>query len=207
MTDTKEKTPMITKSRLKSERGWTDKLLKTFLPAPDVVAENPNYRSGPPMLLFAVEKIDVIEQTEEFKAAVVGTAKRKEGAKKAVATKTQQLRKWLKTVQIHVPAFTKDKIIERACKHYNEMQQDRMDEGRSTSGKEATDDSDPKFLERICVNYLRHCLTKYEDHLDKMSGKVGFGEGYGEIRRKIFAKISETYPWLADECKRQQGEN
>ena len=82
-----------------------------------------------------------------------------------------------------------------------------MDEGRSTSGKEATDDSDPKFLERICVNYLRHCLTKYEDHLDRMSGKVGFGEGYEEIRRKIFAKISERYEWLADECKRQQGEN
>jgi hypothetical protein len=37
-----------------------------------------------------------------------------------------------------------------------------------------------------------------------MSGKVGFGEGYEEIRRKIFFKISENYLWLADECKRQQ---
>jgi hypothetical protein len=159
------------------------------------------------MLLFAVEKIDAIEQTDEFKTQQVDTAKRKEAAKKAVDTKLEQLRKWLNAVQIHVPVFTKDKIIERACKHYNEMQEDREDEGLSTSGMKATANSDPKFLERICVNYLRHCLTKYEDHLDEMSGKVGFGEGYEEIRRKIFSKISERYGWLANECKRQQGEN
>ena len=203
---TEEKTPMITKSRLKSERGWTDKLLKTFLPAPDLTKPNLHYKSGPPMLLFAIEKIDAIEQTEEFKKAVAETAKRKEGAKKAVETKLGQLRNWLNAVQVDISDFDRDKLIERACKHYNEMQKDRMDEWQDVYGKEATADSDPKFLERICVNYLRHRLTRYEQLLDEMSGKVGFAEGYKEIRRKIFAKISERHEWLADECKRQQGD-
>jgi hypothetical protein len=201
---TTEKIPMMTKARLKSERGWTDKLIKMFLPEPDLTSPNPNYKAGPPMLLFKIDRIEAIEQTDEFKVQQKGAAKRKEAAKKAVATKLEQLWEWLDTVEIHVPVFEKSKLIKRACDHYNDMQMEREFEGRSTSGMEATADSDPKFLDRICVNYLRHCLTKYEEHLDEMSGKVGFGDGYEEIRRKIFSKISENYQWLADECKRQQ---
>jgi hypothetical protein len=201
---TQEKTEMITKSRLKSERGWTDKLIKEFLPVPDATKPNPNYKNGPPMLLFAIDRINNIEETNEFKALQEGAAKRKESAKKAVETKLQQLWTWLNTLEINVPVFDKPKLIKRACDHYNNMQQEREFEGRSTCGMTATAESDLKFLERICVNYLRHCLTKYEKHLDDMSGKVGFGEGYEEIRRKIFLKISENYIWLADECKRQQ---
>lgn len=201
---TEEKIQMITKSRLKSERGWTDKLLKTFLPDPDLTKPNPNYKSGPPMLLFSLEKIEAIERTEEFQLEQASVAKRKQSAKKAVETKLEQMWKWLDTVQIHIPTYDKAKLIKRACDHYNNMQEEREFEGLSTCGMEATTDSDPKFIERICVNYLRHCLTKYEEHLDKMSGKVGFAEGYEEIRRKIFAKISESYQWLTDECNRQQ---
>ena len=95
-------------------------------------------------------------------------------------------------------------LVDRACRHYNDMQDWRAAEGRYTSDLGATTDSDPKFLERICVNYLRHCLTKYEDHLDAMSGKVGFNGCYEEVRRKVFAEIAAKYEWLAEECKRQQ---
>lgn len=200
-----EKILMITKSRLKSERGWTDKLIKEFLPAPDLTQPNPHYKSGPRMMLFNMDRIETIEQTDKFKEQQESASKRKEAAKKAVETKLQQLREWLNTVQIHVPVLDRAKLIKQACDHYNDMQEWREDNGRTTCGMKATADSDQKFLERICVNYLRHCLTKYEKHLDDMSGNVGFGEGYEEIRCKIFSKISENYLWLADECKRQQG--
>lgn len=201
---TTEKLPMMTKTSLKSERGWTDKLINMFLSEPDLKRPNPNYKAGPPMLLFKIDRIEAIEQTDEFKAQKEGAVKRKEAAKKAVNTKLKQLWEWLSTVEIHVPVLDKSKLIKRACYHYNDMQEARELEGRSTCDMPATADSDPKFLERICVNYLRHCLTKYEEHLDGMSGKVGFAAGYKEIRRKIFSRISENYQWLADECKRQQ---
>jgi len=137
--------------------------------------------------------------------------KRKRSAKKATETKKEQLMKWLDTIQVDVPVYDKDELIEDACEHYNDIQDERELEGRSTSGMFATPNSNYKFLNRICVNYLRHCLTDYEEYLWMMSGKVGFGDGYHEIRRKIFDKISENYPWisenypwLADECERQQ---
>jgi hypothetical protein len=156
------------------------------------------------MQLFNIDRIEAIEQTEDFKARQVGAVKRQEAAMLAVETKRRQLRDYLETITIKVPALPRQRLIEQACDHYNAMQDWRAAEGRPTSELLATADSDSEFLERICVNYLRHCLTKYEDHLNAMSGKVGFGEGYEEVRRRIFAAISEKHDWLADECRRQQ---
>jgi hypothetical protein len=200
----KDTTPMITKSRLKSERGWTDKLLKMFLPNPELEKPNPNYRSGPPMQLFSLERIEAIEQTEEYKTQRGITAKRKEAAERAVETKWEKTQQYLDAIEIKIPILDRAKLVERACRHYNNMQDWRAAEGRYTPDLRATPDSDAKFLERICVNYLRHCHTKYEDHLAEMSGKVGVDGGYEEVRHKVFAEIAVKYEWLAEECRRQQ---
>ena len=195
---------MITKSCLKGERGWTDKLIKTFLPEPDLVLPNPRFRSGADMQLFKVSRIELIEKSEEFKAQEQGTAKRKASAKKAVETKLERLQEYLANVKIEVPVLSKDELIKRACQHYNSIQSWRENEGRKTCGMTADKYSATDFLERICVNYLRHALTKYEQHLDEISGKVGVYDGYLEIRHKIFEKISGVYPWLKVECLRQE---
>ena len=142
--------------------------------------------------------------TEEFKAQREKTAKRKAAAERAVETKWDKMQQYLDTIEIEVPMLDRAKLIKRACRHYNDMQDWRAAERRYTPDLKATADSDSKFLERICVNYLRHCLTKYEDHLDAMSGKVGFDGGYQEVRRRVFAEIAAKYEWLAEECQRQQ---
>jgi hypothetical protein len=59
------------------------------------------------------------------------------------------------------------------------------------------------FLERITVNYLRHVLSSYEGEIERVYGKVGMRQANKEISRKIYAAISEAYPWLKDECGRQ----
>lgn len=200
----KDTTPMITKSSLKSKRGWTDKLLKMFLPDPDLVKANPHYKSGPKMQLFNLARIEAIEKTKEFKAQQEITAKRKQAAEKAVETKWEQLWDYLSDIEIDVPVLDRAELVELACDHYKVMQSWREAEGRYTCDLMATADSEPRFLERICVNYLRHCLTKYEAHLDAMSGKVGFDVGYEIVRRRVFSAISEKYGWLADECERQE---
>ena len=193
----------LTKSRLKVERGWTNKLMKNFLPEPDETKLNPHYKSGPPMLLFKIQTIQEIEQTESFQKAKHKTEKRKRAAQKAVEKKRDKLNDYLGTLKIEVPIYSKTNLVSLACKHYNEIQQQREAEGLATCGLIATPASDPQFLRRICVNYLRHCLTSYEVYLDKISGKVGFAEGYETIRRIIFDQIAVGYPWLAEECKRQ----
>jgi hypothetical protein len=118
----------------------------------------------------------------------------------------ERLQKQLESVEISLPRVEKKILLKRACGHYNYMQDERACYGRSHSDIPATLNSDKEFLDRITVNYLRHCLTDYEELLDEISGKVGFAVGYFDIREKIFKKIIEYYPWLETECKRQNGE-
>ena len=50
----------ITQTDLKN-RGWTNKAIKLFFPEPDMYKTNPRYRSAPPMKLYNIEKVKLIE--------------------------------------------------------------------------------------------------------------------------------------------------
>jgi hypothetical protein len=197
---------MITKASLK-ERGWTEKLISLFLPVPDLEKPNPMYRNaGAPMRLFILTKVEALEETEEFKKEKEKAEKRKLSSKKAIRTKLEKLQLLLETIEISLPVLNKKTLIKRACNNYNNMQRQRANQGRSHHSYPASSTSEESFLNRICVNHLRHCLTNYEELLNDISGKVGFSVGYSDIRDKIFKKIIELYPWLEDECRRQNGE-
>jgi hypothetical protein len=193
----------LTKTQLK-QRGWTNSLIKAFAPIPDKTKPNPNYRSGPPMWLFDDDRILTIEASEDFQEKKKPVEKRQASARKAIATKLSKLQKYVDEIEIEIPELSKSALIHNACNHYNQMQEEREITGRSTSGMYANINSNEKFLERICVNYLRHCLTDYEIYLSDMSCKVGFLGGYKSVRQKIFGEIAKKYQWLKDECERQQ---
>ncbi len=63
-----QRVPMISQCRLLGERRWTKSLIRRFAATPDKTTVNMNYRSGPPMKLFIVERIEAIESTPEFRA-------------------------------------------------------------------------------------------------------------------------------------------
>lgn len=198
----RSKSEFIPKSALR-DRGWTDLLIKTFLPKPHEMRQNPNYRSGPPMCLYKIAIVEEIEQSTEFQQKMFQAQKRKQSARKAVETKLDNLRQDLAEMQFSVPVLSEDCLLKNATDHYNDMQEWRECNGFKTCGLLADEKSDKEFLNRIQVNYLRHCMTEYEEKLDQISGRVGFGEGYTDIRKKIFTEIARLYPWLVDECKRQ----
>jgi hypothetical protein len=39
-------------------RGWTGTLIRRFLPTPDRTKVNPHYRSGPPMRLYDLARVE-----------------------------------------------------------------------------------------------------------------------------------------------------
>lgn len=199
------KTKFVTKSALLKERGWTNSLIKAFLPSPDEMRLNPMYKSAAPMLLYKEGRIKRIEGTQKFKKNLEKVAPKKIAAQKAVETKLNNLLSYLDSVEINLITLSKEELIEKACKHYNEIQLDRSSEGLKCSDRAATKNSDFSFLKRICVNFLRHEMTSYEDHIEEMSDKVGFNRGYLAVRDKVFDKIKETYPWLKEECEKQNG--
>jgi hypothetical protein len=68
-------------------RGWTAKLIDRFLPAPDALMANYHHRSGPKIKLFRVERVEGVEASPEFVAALESSRGRKAAAARAVETK------------------------------------------------------------------------------------------------------------------------
>jgi hypothetical protein len=116
--------------------------------------------------------------------------------------KRAELRAEIEARPVPVPKLGRDELLRCAIEDYN----GRASARAGWNGREATADSDPAFLARIAVNYVRHSLTRYERDLDRLAGKIGRGEGERLIRRKAYAAIAEAYPHLAAECGRQLAE-
>lgn len=186
---------MLTKADLKSKRGWTEKLIRDFLGAPD---KKKPHRFGSSIHLFDIGRVENVEKSPKFKRAVEYANKNRERAKKGVETKLKNIRNTVDQITIEIPRLGKDDLISYACENYNKFREDDY------LSEEASDKSDAKFLSRICVNYIRHNLTGYDAYLNMLGGKVGFCEAYKEVRRKVFDEIIAVYPWLAEECERQR---
>ena len=178
------------------KRGWTEQLIASLLGEPDDIKPNPHYRSGPAMKLYSSERVEEAEKSPEFIAAQEGRKARREAVAKSRRHQAQKIQDYLDSLEITVPAMGKNKLMRLAQEHYDDRRQgdDYYDGG---GDQEA-------FIARICVNYLRHELTSYEAHLAKVAGKVGASEAYLKIKEKVLDAIGEVYPWLLDECFRQQ---
>lgn len=178
---------MLTRGELKGN-GWTDGLIKKFLPIPDRTALNPKYASAPMMKLYSQDRVKAIEASPEFIEALAKAESRKVSARKAVETKRKRMTEYLENLTIEVPVLEFDELKRRASENF-----------RSLELSDRVEISD----ERMCVNYLRHCLTTYERELKGIAGKTGATDAYYEIKEKVLDAIWEEYPWLADECQQQ----
>lgn len=177
----------LTIAKLKS-RGWTNGLINRFLPTPDETRPNPRFRTvGNPMKLYNAERVERIEASGEFQAAKQKTIARQAAAERAAETKRDAMDDYLSNLTIDIPLMEKETLIQAARANFRSL------------GYQEAYPSD----ERICVNYLRHCESKYEKELSKLKGKIGAQDAYFEIKQKVLDQIEFTYDWLAEECRRQ----
>ena len=59
----------MTQSRLISERGWTKGLIDDLLGEPDLLVDNPHYKTAPQMRLYFLDRVKEIEKTSPIFAA------------------------------------------------------------------------------------------------------------------------------------------
>ena len=103
-------------------------------------------------------------------------------------------------MQVGVEAQPIARVRRLAVDAYN----DRLIDTEHFEAEPASEMSDPAFLERITVNFVRHELTAYDQELEAVAGRVGVQDAVQAIRRKVFAAIAAAYPALAHECDRQR---
>jgi len=192
--DNQIKKEYLSRGKLK-ERGWTDGIIKKFMPLCDKEKKNPYYASASPMKLYLLERVKQIENTDKFKKELIKSQPRKKASHKAVETKLKKIRDYIKNLKIIVKKIPIDSIQKKAIRDYNDFK-----EAIEIEYQKATINSDTLFLNRICVNYIRHNLTIYENELEKIFGKVGSKEAYRLLNEEIYSVISSTYPTLSDEC-------
>ena len=184
---------MITLTDLKKRRGWTDYLIKKYLPIPKEYP-NPRSKHAGNIKLYDEDKAKLIEASEEFMADLLNANKRKAGAKQAVKTKTQRLldemEKYNPTIEI-VPI---GELEQKAKDHYNER---KIFSRSSRKDVYSVPETQSQFTRRITLNYLRHQLSDYDKQLKTIASKIGVNDAYGIIREKIESAILKAYPHLA----------
>ena len=186
------------KSELK-QRGWTDGLVKRLLGNPDQQKRNPFYPSKSPMRLYEMRRVERAEGTTEFIEAQKSLGRRRQSARRAVETKLAKLRTKIAGITFHVPRMERGVLEAKACEHYNDRAMER-----GNFDLRADQGCGRVFLDRITVNFVRHCMTKYDGVLDRLAGTVGIDEEYEAIRERVLDCIAQAYPRLADECQRQK---
>jgi len=188
----------ITPTGLKA-RGWSEAMIKQFLSEPDELKPNPYYKSAAPMRLYNLKRVEKVEKSKKFIEAKAAADRRKESAAKGVATKVEKAVEYAKTVKIEVPVVNYDTLVKHACRHYNDWHEcDRNGMPNIDFIPADPKHSDPEFLHRITINYLRHECTSYDDELEKLFGKTGIHEAHQILQRRINKEISTTYPQLND---------
>jgi hypothetical protein len=191
------RTPMITKTTLIKDRGWTEGLIKKYLPKPDL--ETRGYPSNYLMLLYSVCKVEQIETISEVKEALKKIAfqrnKQSGSAQKAAKEKREKAINWVKSLDIQIPIFDISNLIKNAVYDYNAVHLE----------KEAHLQDDCKFLARIAKNYLRHSCTEYERILKEMEeNKIDYEEACELLKKKINTAILRAYPNLSDRIAEYQ---
>jgi len=166
-------------------------LIKQFLGEPDKLVLNQHYRSGPKIRLWAVERVEKIEKLEAFRVQREKGAKRSTAAAAAASSQRQQLLESIARMEIEVEVLEPSTPLERAIDHYNMRNWLR--------GRRAEQGSDPAFLQRIQVDFIRHELTAYDEELDRVACKIGAADARDAIRDKIYYAMAEAYPELEEE--------
>lgn len=196
----------VNQSILISE-GWTQTLIKKYLPEP-ILKTNPRYKSAAPMKLWYRDEVNKITQTTKFKQDLRKTQKRRESTKKAVNTKTQQLKntmtEFLETIRVKI--INADTLEQQTI----DDKQDWYDYQACMRGHfepRIACDADEKTILRWKVNYIRHNLISYDKGLAKMHGKTGIRTEYPEYKKAVLNKIAAAHPYLKEECDRQSKKN
>ena len=201
MPNVQEKPILFTKSQLKEEFGFTEKMIKLLLGEP-IEKTNPHYKCAAPMKLWTKEEVDVVITSDEYKELKAKADKRRASAKKAVATKTEKIvsEMSLRAEQIKVTKVSDEKLMEWTL----EAKQDWYDEHQRGGEARNAYEADENTKKRWAVNYIRHNLTDYDYDMDALVNKVGKDKAYNKYKEAVLDKIAEVYPDLAYECENQK---
>ena len=96
--------------------------------------------------------------------------------------KLRKIIQYVKFVKLHINYMPEAQVTTLAVDAYNKLHNTNV-----------TVDSDENFLERIRKNYIRHCLTNYENVLEILNGEFGKNEVYPILKEILIRRIDDAW--------------
>lgn len=172
-------------------RGWSKTAIDRILGAPDRTSRR---RGGGHYCHYSADRVVAAEQMhQDWRRSDA----RSQAGKVAAERRANALEASIAALNIELPKLSGTELLDAAIAAHNAWNSDSNCLGASHS-------SDPEFLERIQVNYLRHECSRYDVELGRIAGQVGRDRAHETLRDLVYNAISDAYPQLATECWRQQ---
>lgn len=192
---------MFTQSDLLS-MGWSKGLIDKLLPKP-ILKHRGNSRSSktPPTKLWYASTVYKQMRNPKFVAAKAKSAKRREAAHKAVATKEQKLiqRATELAAQLEITIIDDEELLRRTIENQKEMYR-----RKKVPFEPVLAEADQETMEHWVVHFIRHKLINYDKECtDLLYGNVGCRPAYIVFKKAILLRIAEAYPKYADACNAQ----
>ena len=221
----------MTVSRMKSERGWTDGLIRKLLGEPDRLTPNQHYRHVSQMRLYDKMRIVQAENTAEFRKLFIGRTRRKRAAARSTQRRRTDYVLWAWTLdpKCRFPERL-DVVYQLGHMHHVEWtkwENDRWDTygemfgiespEKLKSAPQSYDTAQQSDLDRWAVNYLRHECTGYDDIMVDGTGstdqfhrrpKPGIRQddmdcAHTIIKDRVLHEIIRAFPELKQEAETQ----
>ena len=183
------------------DKGWTDAMIRDLLGESDDTRQNPKGVTKPRMKMWLVSRVDEVQNDPSFDNRLVKARNRSAIGTKAAEARAQELADLVSKIEITVTEWSMASAVELAIGHYNVLKEERV--GFRYDWEPAAADSDPEFLDRITVNFLRHECTTYDSLVNNLKGLVGKDRAYVLLRNRTLDAIAEVYPDLEWECEKQ----
>lgn len=193
---------LVVKTTLTKEYGWTDRLIAKYKLEPDLLVDNPHYRRGAAMQLYALNRVKRIASEDEV-AAELASVLAKRPARQQVAQRAARARSiaeqkrqetahqsflvFLEGLAFVIPNLSIEALLKRAISHYNSFHYSLS----------ASISDDPVFLYQITRNYLYYDCTNYEVLLQLYHSE----RQRTAIRSKVEAAVEATYPSLLEQIQ------
>jgi len=191
--------PQLKIKSLIGKRGWTKTGIKKFLGAPYRIEQCHGDNSDYVVYWYLMTSVVAAEATPEFRAFQAKRAARSEAARRGVGAKYRKTMDFVDKLDVQVAQLVRETLVRRACDFYNARRSEPAPGPASASV-----DSDPAFLARIMVDYVRQNPTDYEAALHAQFGRVGVEDAVEAIEKKVYTAIAKAYPDLAEECRRMR---
>jgi len=176
------------------KRGWTEASITRILGHWE--NERPNPYGKAPMRFWTKSKVESAEKTRAFQDFKSKSDVRSKKAKEVAEVKKKELLEkigsWEPTIVLPSGSLRK-----AAIQHYEDL-------WASKGEFKLADSTNPEFLDRITVNYLRHECTDYDPLLEGLAGKIGKFEAYELAKCHVLGAIARKFPKLSKECLKQR---